>query len=335
MSESYYLSTVKQFRTEIHELQLNFLEFLNDRIINCSQTEENRKNLLEVVSLNFTLLNTDKMILFKPRFTPAKQLLPNALRIKAIHQYEKIKIHFDEYPFYQVPPEILNLFIIHPDNSSYKHSFFCLVEDQVHKTDEIYGDYLGIISKSESSLKVSIRSTRREELRENVCNEKIFRDLDEICSFLNDYVVKRMKEELSNRFSYLDSILKRGEDNYLQLSVKYPKIQSSYDTTKILEIGEKRLYINLFDGLFYLGYAMEHWVKKYVLDNYHMNMNNEKLFRVLKFIGRKNTLIPFDIDLLHQIRIEYNNLRHEPEYIINFNKILDFYGKFTDFVSRI
>jgi hypothetical protein len=329
MSEEYYLNNVKELRNELVDLKLDFQDFLETRVMVCSQQPETREKILKILSLNYTLNDDQTILLLKPRFNPSNKIFNPELRSKAIHLYEKLKIHFDEYPFYQIPNQVNFLFII-SKKKNYKHSFFCIVEGNVYETDEIYGDYLGIISKENSKIKLSLIATRRDELRDSLCKDKYFPDMNHVLDFLILYVKSRLIEELANRFTLLDSILQRGEENFAQLKSRYPSIPSSYNTTKILEIGQKRLLVNPFDGLFYLGYVMEHWIKKNVLQFHKVDVNNQKLFNILLYLEKKRTFSSKQMKVLHQIRIAYNNLRHNPDFIVYYKRVHSFYNEFED-----
>ena len=331
--ENDYSLIVSAIIESLNKLKEDFISSVTLREINCSQVKEERKELLEIVSLNYENSDFDSILLMKPRFTPAIQLLPHDKRIHTINLFEKIKFHFEEYPFYQIPEHIFKLFHTNEQDSGYKYSLLCLVENQVHKTDEIYGDYLGIVKKRDSELSVTIHSTRRRELREVVCSYKIFLNMQDVANFLNDYTAKRINEVISDRFSYLLSILIRGKANFKLLSQKYPKIPNSRDTHQILIMGRKRLIVNQFDGLFYLGYAMEHWVKNSIISKYNNDVSSQKLYNLIEFLKADNWFKIKTIDILHKIRIEYNNLRHEPEYPINSNLVWELYEKFQKIIE--
>ncbi|WP_371804801.1 hypothetical protein [Candidatus Lokiarchaeum ossiferum] len=335
MSDYSYFHEVSTLIDETSHLREKVILAINKRKINCSQVQEDRQKILEIVNLNHAITQSASILLFKPRFSPAIKLLSHNLRIHAINLFERIRLHFEENPFYQIPEYVYDLFLTNEKENKYKHSILCLVENQVHKTDEIYGDYIGIIRLSDSKIMVSLYSTRRNELRELICKDKIFIEMKNVLIFLNEFVIGRINEEIANRIEYLLAILMKGKENYELLSKKFPKIPNSKDTSQILKLGRRRLIVNEFEGLFYLGYAMEHWVKYSIMSKYSNNVSHQKLYNLIEFLKANNWYENKYIEILHEIRIVYNNLRHEPEYPINSGKVWELYEKFQKIIEII
>lgn len=334
MLDNPYIIEVSSLINEISKLKQELLSAIKTREIYSSQKKEDRSNILEIVDLNYTVSNSDSILLFKPRFTPAIKLLPQIDRLKIITLFQKIKLHFEDNPFYQTPEYIYHIFITNEKEENYKHSILCLVENQIHKTDEIYGDYIGIVKKTKTKLNVSIHSTRRDEFRDVVCSNKLFSEMKDVLIFLNKFVFEKIVEEISNRFKYLLSILHKGKENYEMLSQKYPKIPSSNDTEQLLIMGRKRLIANEFEGLFYLGYALEHWVKEKINLKHNINVNNQKLYNLIEFLKTDNWFPNQKVNILHKIRMEYNDLKHKPDYPINSKLTWNLYDQFQDIIKQ-
>jgi len=323
---------------ELNEILLILIKIPIDRKIICNVKILKDKDLLDILIQAYQVdrENSD-IFIFKPRYSPDNKPLDTSLRSKVLKLFSDIKIYFNNFFVFknlQVYRAILNE---NSQEKNYKKSLFCLLEENTQKTDEIYGDYIYINklrNEPSNKLIVDIYATRRTEIREEICIKKEFENIEATKEYLMDYVKNRTRQEIEIKIEKLLGFIKLGIQEYESLKKKFPSINQKISIIEMIKIGEEKIYVNPFDANFYLGYAMEKWVKSQVYNSYPYNIARANIKNVLDF-AQSMKILPFDvIELCHQIRIEYNDTKHDSDHEFDTQKIRFLYQNFKKIIEN-
>ncbi len=278
--------------------------------------KELKKIPLNKRKLYVRITEKDGNIIAKPRFDPPEYEWNNdsKLKIKVRKHLAEIYILFNLTDF-EYDKEVL--YLVDPNNINTKHSIIFLLEKDVWRTDEVYGDY--IIERNKEKNWINICYFRRNEKRKCLEPLNISVSDDEIKRIIaedaKNQIIKEFEIRWNKIYHELEYCLISISQNH-SFSIKDENIKSSFD--KISNI------INCAPeyALMALGMISERCVLKLAGFN-SFNDAGRNFKRMLDKLRKDGKITDNQSIRLMQLREQYNKVKHEffsvsPKTVITF-----------------
>lgn len=291
-------------------LQKKDLVILHDKL---------REELVKIPSnrnMIYTQVSRDNLIIGKPRFDPPSIDLEQNLEEKLLEFIEKCRDYFVlmDYKVRDDLEDFLNLKEFH--NSKYSPIF--LIEQDVWKTDGVYGDYL----IEEKDIGSEVNYTRRGQKRGNVNLELDSFEKSIIADARKQIVTQfeRIWKSLAKEIEKADVLFERS-----QIKISNRFLQEQFESS------EKLLAINPIAACLIMGRCLELFCR--------MKLNIKTRVGLAKMIVDANTLNIIsnsEYVIFDEIRDMYNSLKHELTYEIDPEELKRKWLSFADiFKSKI
>jgi hypothetical protein len=237
----------------------------------------------------------------KPRFEPKKYQWNPELHAELRDHLENIWNFFESYSFWF--DDTIFPIISYEKRRTSKKSIIFLLENDLYKTDEVYGDYL--IQKQENGTRVSY--TRRDKLIKTFNLPTT--DNSEIEKFIRKDAVRQIQEQ----FTYLwKKIANEIKTNLKESYKKTPKelLSSAYLKEELQKL-QKILPLWHEGVMLGLGRITELWILL------QLEMENKPFGKDINRQAKKDGLLTNrQFKLLGKIKNSYDRLKHRRNYSI-------------------
>ena len=249
----------------------------------------------------------------KPRFDPPKARLPMKLDQELFNFLSKLKLYF-QYCNYEFGILIKVLLDTKQSRES-KLSPIFLIENDVWCTDNVYGDYL-IVNEND----ISVFYYRRKQKRKEVSVNK---------KDLKGSIISNTKKQMVTQFNYIWNYLR----NEIELAGEKKNFSSIFTTKnnliKQFKLVEPIFEFNINLGLLYLGQSLEMMLKK--IDK--KSKNTVPVHKLIEKQFNEGNLTKAEYNTLNQIRKNYNKAKHDTNFEIDKELVINLKNKFKLILS--